>query len=405
MTVPGGISPYAEANVVFRAMRRMAGWRPVSWLYARILSPIDRAVSRISGRRMTFVRLVSGLPVLLLTTTGARTGAKRTQPLLYLREGDDLVVIGSNWGQAHNPAWYYNLRANPYAEVALSGVIALHGQMSDVQSPVNFAINRTFSPWRVGLDRDRYGDDNLIGGRCQLLGGHTGRTPFGAPDSVSPGPAVRYLAPGAGALARATSSASGRWESAADGDGSDASTAATGPSCQCGNALRGRRLSTGHPGEEGRVVARVFGQSGRWPGRDAGGPDGCAAAQRHLGPGRGRVAFEAAFEEVGDPGRVPQNPGGHADAGREGDDDGPDQPGPVGRVGDAPQPDPGEHHRQEGERDDIAGTVVRGRRRGWVDAHVGGLLCLRRRDGRFCWLRAYLVRVDFWVGMSLAPSI
>ena len=103
-------------------MRRMAGWRPVSWLYARILSPIDRAVSRISGRRMTFVRLVSGLPVLLLTTTGARTGAKRTQPLLYLREGDDLVVIGSNWGQAHNPAWYYyNLRGNPYAEVTLSG--------------------------------------------------------------------------------------------------------------------------------------------------------------------------------------------------------------------------------------------------------------------------------------------
>jgi deazaflavin-dependent oxidoreductase (nitroreductase family) len=115
------ISPYAEANVVFRAMRRMAGWRPVSWLYARILSPIDRAVSRISGRRMTFVRLVSGLPVLLLTTTGARTGAKRTQPLLYLRERDDLVVIGSNWGQAHNPAWCYNLRANPYAEVTLSG--------------------------------------------------------------------------------------------------------------------------------------------------------------------------------------------------------------------------------------------------------------------------------------------
>src|SRR6478735_4206452 len=82
---------------------------------------IDRAVSRISGRRMTFVRLVSGLPVLLLTMAGARTGAKRTQPLLYLREGDDLVVIGSNWGQAHNPAWYYNLRANPYAEVTLSG--------------------------------------------------------------------------------------------------------------------------------------------------------------------------------------------------------------------------------------------------------------------------------------------
>lgn len=121
MTVPARISPYADANTLFRAMRRMAGWRPVSWLYARILSPIDRFVSRITGRKMTFAGLVSGLPVLLLTTTGARTGAQRTQPVLYLRDGDSFVLIASNWGHAHNPSWYYNLRANPNAEVTLSG--------------------------------------------------------------------------------------------------------------------------------------------------------------------------------------------------------------------------------------------------------------------------------------------
>ena len=121
MTVPAGISPYTEANVFFRAMRRMAGWRPVSWLYARILPPIDRFVSRTTGRTMTVVGLVSGLPVLLLTTTGARTGAQRTQPVLYLRAGDGFVLIASNWGQPHNPSWYYNLRANPKAKVTLSG--------------------------------------------------------------------------------------------------------------------------------------------------------------------------------------------------------------------------------------------------------------------------------------------
>src|SRR5262249_11403144 len=102
MTVPARIPPYADANTLFRAMRRMAGWRPVSWLYARILSPIDRFVSRITGRKMTFAGLVSGLPVLLLTTAGARTGAQRTQPVLYLRDGDSFVLIASNWGQAHN---------------------------------------------------------------------------------------------------------------------------------------------------------------------------------------------------------------------------------------------------------------------------------------------------------------
>jgi deazaflavin-dependent oxidoreductase (nitroreductase family) len=121
MTVPAGISPYAEANVFFRAMRRMAGWRPISWLYARILPPIDRFVSRITGRTKTFAGLLSGLQVLLLTTTGARTGAERTQPVLYLREGDGFVLIASNWGQAHNPSWYYNLQANPNAKVTLSG--------------------------------------------------------------------------------------------------------------------------------------------------------------------------------------------------------------------------------------------------------------------------------------------
>ena len=121
MTVPTGISPYAEANVFFRAMRQIAGLRPVSWLYARILPPTDRFVSRTTGRTMTFVGLVSGLQVLLLTTTGAKTGAQRTTPVLYLRDGDNFVLIASNWGQEHNPGWYYNLRANPKAKVTLSG--------------------------------------------------------------------------------------------------------------------------------------------------------------------------------------------------------------------------------------------------------------------------------------------
>jgi deazaflavin-dependent oxidoreductase (nitroreductase family) len=121
MTVPIEISSYAEANVFFRTMRRMAGWRPVSWVYARILPPIDRFVSRITGRNMTFVGLVSGLQVLLLTTTGAKTGVQRTQPVLYLREGGDFVLIASNWGQERNPSWYYNLRTNPRAKVTLSG--------------------------------------------------------------------------------------------------------------------------------------------------------------------------------------------------------------------------------------------------------------------------------------------
>ena len=60
---------------------------------------------------------VGGLPILLLTTTGRRSGKKRTMPLVYLLDGDNMVVIASNGGAEQHPAWWLNLRANPQAEV------------------------------------------------------------------------------------------------------------------------------------------------------------------------------------------------------------------------------------------------------------------------------------------------
>jgi len=61
---------------------------------------------------------VPGLvPCLLLTTTGRRSGEKRTSPLFYGTAGDAYVLIGSKGGAETHPAWYLNLRANPTAEV------------------------------------------------------------------------------------------------------------------------------------------------------------------------------------------------------------------------------------------------------------------------------------------------
>ena len=60
---------------------------------------------------------ISGLPILLLTTTGRKSGKKRTMPLVYLSDGDNMVVIASNGGADQDPAWWLNLRANPKAEV------------------------------------------------------------------------------------------------------------------------------------------------------------------------------------------------------------------------------------------------------------------------------------------------
>src|SRR3954451_24443023 len=65
---------------------------------------------RIGGR-------VGRAPVLLLTTTGRKSGVERTAPVLYMRDGERLVVIGSNAGNVKPPAWALNLRANGDAVV------------------------------------------------------------------------------------------------------------------------------------------------------------------------------------------------------------------------------------------------------------------------------------------------
>ncbi|GAC1321536.1 MAG: nitroreductase/quinone reductase family protein [Thermoleophilaceae bacterium] len=52
-------------------------------------------------------------PMLLLDHVGARSGARRTTPLVYIEDGDDLVIVASKGGHPKHPAWYHNLRANP----------------------------------------------------------------------------------------------------------------------------------------------------------------------------------------------------------------------------------------------------------------------------------------------------
>jgi len=61
----------------------------------------------------------SGLPTLLLTTVGRKSGQKRTVALVFLQDGEHLVIVASLAGYDHNPAWYVNLQANPRCEVQL----------------------------------------------------------------------------------------------------------------------------------------------------------------------------------------------------------------------------------------------------------------------------------------------
>ncbi|MEV0229971.1 nitroreductase family deazaflavin-dependent oxidoreductase [Nonomuraea sp. NPDC050786] len=63
--------------------------------------------------------MFEGAPLVLLTTTGAKSGKPTTSPMMYLADGDRYVVIASNAGQDHHPAWYHNLRATPRATAEL----------------------------------------------------------------------------------------------------------------------------------------------------------------------------------------------------------------------------------------------------------------------------------------------
>jgi deazaflavin-dependent oxidoreductase (nitroreductase family) len=60
-----------------------------------------------------------GSPVLLLTSTGAKSGERRTTPLVYLPDGERMVIFASKGGAPSNPAWYHNLLANPSATVEI----------------------------------------------------------------------------------------------------------------------------------------------------------------------------------------------------------------------------------------------------------------------------------------------
>lgn len=64
---------------------------------------------------------VGKAPVLLLTSTGRRSGQQRTAPVLFMKDGANLIVIGSNAGNANEPGWSFNLKANPEATVEIRG--------------------------------------------------------------------------------------------------------------------------------------------------------------------------------------------------------------------------------------------------------------------------------------------
>jgi len=81
----------------------------------RLAGKLNVPLYRASGGRLG--GRIGKAPVLLLTTTGRKSGQRRTAPVVYLADGERMIVIGSNAGNARVPAWALNLKAKPEAEI------------------------------------------------------------------------------------------------------------------------------------------------------------------------------------------------------------------------------------------------------------------------------------------------
>jgi deazaflavin-dependent oxidoreductase (nitroreductase family) len=99
---------------------RLPAWTPaqerVATVVIRLMTLANVWLFRLTGGRLG-ARFLGGAPICLVTTRGRKSGATRTVALLYLRDGERVVIVASKGGMSHHPAWYLNLRAEPRCEV------------------------------------------------------------------------------------------------------------------------------------------------------------------------------------------------------------------------------------------------------------------------------------------------
>ena len=99
-------------------MKPVASSYPGTWFILNIASRIDPTLARWTKGRFTFVSLI-GKKLAILTSVGAKTGKIRNTPLIYIPDGENIILIASRGGQPRNPGWYYNLLTNPKAKITV----------------------------------------------------------------------------------------------------------------------------------------------------------------------------------------------------------------------------------------------------------------------------------------------
>ena len=110
----------SRPNYVQRFVHRILMLGSVSAFLARVLHRADAFMLRLTHDRHSFAELV-GLPIIQLTTIGAKTGLPRVVPLVGILERGAIALVASSFGRKHNPGWYYNLKVHPECVVHFNG--------------------------------------------------------------------------------------------------------------------------------------------------------------------------------------------------------------------------------------------------------------------------------------------
>ena len=109
-----------KPNAIQKFFHRFFMLQPVTAFFAPRVHRIDKAILRLTGGKYTGSEIL-GWNIVLLTTTGAKSGQQRTMPLIALFDDEKIALIASSFGRKHHPAWYFNLKAHPQCTVQWRG--------------------------------------------------------------------------------------------------------------------------------------------------------------------------------------------------------------------------------------------------------------------------------------------
>lgn len=105
----------AHRSVWKRTLQTLVGTEIGAAVHRRLAAPADAAVMRATGGHVNLA--FGAAPIVVLVSTGAKSGQRRESPLIYFTDGDDVILIASNYGGTHHPGWYHNLVAHPGCEL------------------------------------------------------------------------------------------------------------------------------------------------------------------------------------------------------------------------------------------------------------------------------------------------